>query len=114
MRMPFGKYRDEDITDVPEQYLLWLEQQNITEDLRDAINAELDRKHNASHGRPVKLITREQINILREFNAFVGEKISTFNFLGKTNTEVKARINIWLDQFLKGREIVNGISERKS
>jgi hypothetical protein len=45
MKMPFGKYKDEDLTDIPIEYLKWLEEKdNIWPDLRKALNHEIERR----------------------------------------------------------------------
>jgi hypothetical protein len=45
VRLPFGKYRGEDIEDVPLSYLAWLlEETRLTPDLRAAILEEVARR----------------------------------------------------------------------
>lgn len=46
MKMPFGKYKDEDLTDIPIDYLKWTEENLdfLKEDLRKAINHEIERR----------------------------------------------------------------------
>lgn len=57
MKLPFGKHKGEDITDVPTQYLCWLEIQDfIRQDLREAVQFEIRRRRSdvTSLGRDVK------------------------------------------------------------
>jgi uncharacterized protein (DUF3820 family) len=57
MEMPFGKYKGEDITDVPTDYLSWLEEQDwIREPMRKAVQFELERRSSdiSSLGRIVQ------------------------------------------------------------
>lgn len=46
MKLPFGKYRNQDLTDVDLNYLKWFEEnvKNIDLDLREAINFEIQRR----------------------------------------------------------------------
>ena len=60
MRMPFGKHKGEDLTDVPLDYLKWAEE-NLQIDilLRREINHEIERREG---DRPGKGIVRPKIH----------------------------------------------------
>jgi hypothetical protein len=46
MKMPFGKHKGEDLTDIPIHYLKWIEELDLQNnfDLRSAINHEIERR----------------------------------------------------------------------
>jgi len=45
MKLTFGKYKDQDTTDVPLGYLKWLEEQDwLSDSLRDECNYEIARR----------------------------------------------------------------------
>ncbi len=45
MKMPFGRWRNFEIEDVPQQYLAWLlRKANLQEPFRGAVTYELDRR----------------------------------------------------------------------
>ena len=46
MKMPFGKYKGEDLEDIPVDYLMWLEENatHLNKLLRDEINYIIERK----------------------------------------------------------------------
>lgn len=46
MRMPWGKYRGEDIEDIPDSYLLWLHYQtdNLDESIQEETESEICRR----------------------------------------------------------------------
>ena len=45
MKLKFGKYKDEDICDVPIEYLKWLEEQSwLKEQARKEIQHEIERR----------------------------------------------------------------------
>ena len=66
MKMTFGKYRETDLVDIPLDYLTWLEQQNIADDLRKAINFEIERRKSpvTSKGKNVQLLDKDKRDIL--------------------------------------------------
>ena len=108
MEMPFGKHKGEDITSVPADYLVWLEQQNIVKSLRDAINFEIERRRGleTSTGRNVLLMTKSQATAIRDYSNFLTTKILKFTFLGKTNTEINGYLHLWTDEFISKHEVV--------
>lgn len=65
MILTFGKYKDEDICDVPLDYLIWLEEHvKLSKTQREEINFEINRRENdtSSQGKIVK----SQINIIKK------------------------------------------------
>ena len=53
MRMPWGKFRGEDLGDVPASYLAWaVEEATISRDLRTAIRDELARRFSLASPPP--------------------------------------------------------------
>ena len=60
MKMPFGKYKGEEVSDIPLDYLKWVEENvSLTPDLRSEINFEVKRSEGSvtSMGRERKKIT---------------------------------------------------------
>jgi len=51
MKLVFGKYKGEDITDVPTTYLKWLEEniEDMSQVFRDEINYEIKRREGDVH-----------------------------------------------------------------
>lgn len=61
MKMPFGKYKGEDVCDLPIDYIKWLEEQDwVRDELRKELQHEIE-KHDGD--RPGKGIQRNHIKI---------------------------------------------------
>ncbi len=55
MKLTFGKYKGEDLTDVPRDYLNWLDLQDwLTPELRKALIVEFARRANPGIGVKIK------------------------------------------------------------
>lgn len=44
MKMPFGRWRNFELEDLPPEYLKWLLKRNLREPLRSEVTNELDRR----------------------------------------------------------------------
>lgn len=102
MKMPFGKYKDEDLMDVPIEYIKWLEQQNIDEELRKELNSEIDRRSSpvTSKGRDVVILPRAQELRVKEYHNYLLGRLRKNDFVGKTLPEIESFLKIWLNQYL--------------
>jgi len=58
VKMPFGKWKDAELCDIPTEYLIWFESEvtHMGKYLRDAVNFEINRRSGniTSIGRDVK------------------------------------------------------------
>jgi len=108
MTMEFGKYKGEDLTDVPLQYIKWLEQQNITDDLRAELNTEIKRRESevTSRGRNVVLIPKAEEMRVRAFTNYLIAKIRKTSFFSMRTPEIETMFNMWKDQYLSKFERV--------
>lgn len=55
MKMPFGKHKDEDLLDIPNEYLEWASKNIVDSPVRKAIEQELTRRSNPSVGISSKM-----------------------------------------------------------
>lgn len=54
MKMPFGKYKNQDIEEVPTDYLIWLAEQNPSPVILAHLREELIQRENPGTGKTAK------------------------------------------------------------
>lgn len=54
MKMPFGKFKGEDIEDIPEDYLVWLQDKTDIADTRPALADEVEAQLRLKSGQGVQ------------------------------------------------------------
>ena len=98
--MTFGKHIDKDLVDIPLEYLIWMEQQKITDDIRKGLNFEIERRNSTttSQGRDVQLLTKPECSMLRRYHNFLVENCS--------EPYIKAKLDILHREYIGKFEII--------